>query len=148
MRVAAAPARHWTRRAWAVNRRLWASWALAAPGAPTVYFGGDSGRFPGYAEIGRRLGPFDMVLLPIGAYDPRWFMHGAHMSPEEAVEAYAELGGSGAFVGMHWGTFRLTDEDPLEPPGRVRAAWRERGLLARDLHLPGIGGTVVVRRGS
>lgn len=145
VRVSAAPCRHWTRRRWAVNRRLWASYALRAEGAPSVYFGADSGYFPGYAEIAGRLGPFDVVLLPIGAYEPRWFMRGAHMNPEDAVQAYRDLGGHGAFVGMHWGTFRLTDEPPLEPPQRTRQAWTEAGLDPGHLHLPGIGGTVVVR---
>ncbi len=69
-------------------------------------------------------------------------MRYAHMNPEDAVRAYLDLGGRGAVVGMHWGTFRLTDEHPLEPPARMRAAWREQGLADGDLHLPGIGGTV------
>jgi N-acyl-phosphatidylethanolamine-hydrolysing phospholipase D len=145
VRVTAAPCRHWTRRRWTVNRRLWASYAVHAEGAPSVYFGADSGYSPAYTRIGERLGPFDLVLLPIGAYEPRWFMRGAHMNPEDAVQAYRDLGARGAFVGMHWGTFRLTDEDPLEPPERTRRAWAEAGLPSGDLHLPGIGGTVVVR---
>lgn len=139
--VVATPAQHWTRRGWAVNRRLWASFALRADGA-SVYFGGDSGWFDGYREIGRRAGPFDLTLMPVGAYEPRWFMRFAHMNPEEAVRAYGELGGRGGFVGMHWGTFQLTDEAPLEPPARTRAAWAEAGLPASDLHEPGVGGTV------
>jgi L-ascorbate metabolism protein UlaG (beta-lactamase superfamily) len=64
------------------------------------------------------------------------------MNPEEAVRAYQDLGGSGAFIGMHWGAFRLTDEDPLEPPERTRAAWREAALPPADLRLPGVGETV------
>lgn len=149
-RVVCLPIRHWTRRGWATHRRLWASWAVLPVGPERadasdpagVYFAGDSGWFDGFAEIGRRLGPFRASLLPIGAYEPRWFMATSHMDPEEAVRAYRALGGEGAFVGMHWGTFRLTDEDPLEPPRRTREAWREAGLSAEDLHLPGIGGTV------
>jgi N-acyl-phosphatidylethanolamine-hydrolysing phospholipase D len=148
VRVVAAPARHWTRRRLAVNRRLWASYAMLVDEAPSVYFGADSGYFPGYGEIAERLGAFDVVLMPIGAYEPRWFMRGAHMNPEEAVRAYRDLGGRGAFVGMHWGTFRLTDEDPLEPPVRARRAWQEAGLDPGHLHLPGIGGTVVVAAGG
>jgi N-acyl-phosphatidylethanolamine-hydrolysing phospholipase D len=140
-RVTAAPAQHWTRRGLAVNRRLWASYALAAGGA-RIYFGGDSGYFDGYREIGTRLGPFDLTIMPIGAYEPRWFMRPSHMNPEEAVQAYREMGGRGGFVGMHWGTFRLTDEDPLEPPRRARAAWEDAGLDRGDLHEPGIGGTI------
>ena len=140
--VRALPAQHWTRRRWKVNHRLWASWAIRGRHGEAVYFGGDSGWFPGYREIGERCGPFRAVLLPIGAYAPRWFMKTAHMNPEDAVRAYRDLGGSGAFVGMHWGTFRLTDEDPLEPPARMRTAWDREGLPRERLHLPGVGGTL------
>ncbi|MBV9773828.1 MAG: MBL fold metallo-hydrolase [Gemmatimonadetes bacterium] len=146
VRVACAPAQHWTRRGpREFNDRLWASFALTA-GGRRVYFGGDSGYFHGYPEIGRRLGPFDAVLMPVGAYDPRWFMRPAHMNPEEAVRAYGDLGGAGDFVAMHWGTFRLTDEDPLEPPVRTRAAWREAGLPEERLWIPRHGETRVVPR--
>lgn len=122
--VTALPARHWTRRGpFDEPGRQWASFAIdAGPGA-RLYFGGDSGYFPGFAEIGRRLGPFDVAMLPIGAYDPRWFMAAAHMNPEEAVQAWRDLGARGRFVGMHWGTFVLTDEPVLEPPERTRRAW-------------------------
>ena len=146
LRIDAAPAQHWTRRGLGVNQRLWASFALRS-GGRSVYFGGDSGYFEGYPDIGARLGPFDLVLMPIGAYEPRWFMRAAHMNPEEAVQAFRDLGETGAFIGMHWGTFRLTDEPPLEPPQRARAAWAKAGLPARTLCEPGIGGTVRIPPG-
>jgi N-acyl-phosphatidylethanolamine-hydrolysing phospholipase D len=148
-RVTCAPAQHWTRRKLKeMNDRLWASFALRLPDGRRIYFGGDSGYFRGYEEIGRRLGPFDVVMMPIGAYDPRWFMAPAHMNPEEAVRAYGNLGGRGAFVAMHWGTFRLTDEDPLEPPVRARAAWADASYPSADLHILRHGETMVVRNGS
>jgi N-acyl-phosphatidylethanolamine-hydrolysing phospholipase D len=135
-RVICLPAQHWTRRRLSgSNTRLWASYALLTAAGKRVYFGGDSGYFPGYREIGERVGPFDLSLLPVGAYDPRWFMAPAHMNPEEAVQAYLDLGGQGDFAAMHWGTFRLTDEDPLEPPVRLRAAWQAQGLAEESLHL-------------
>lgn len=140
--VRALPAQHWTRRGWKANARLWASYGIREPGGRSVYFGGDSGYFPGFREIQERDGSFDAVLLPVGAYEPRWFMKTAHMNPEDAVRAYLDLGGEGAFVGMHWGTFILTDEPALEPPERTRAAWARAGLPPERLHLPGIGGTV------
>lgn len=143
VRVTCAPAQHWTRRTMReFNDRLWASFALRLPDGRAIYFAGDSGYFGGYGEIARRAGPFDVVLMPVGAYDPRWFMKPAHMNPEEAVRAYQDLGGRGAFVAMHWGTFRLTDEDPLEPPLRTRAAWAAAGLAAGDLHIPRHGETI------
>ncbi|HEU4560314.1 MAG TPA: MBL fold metallo-hydrolase [Longimicrobium sp.] len=145
IRIACAPAQHWTRRKLReMNDRLWASYALLLPDGRRIYFGGDSGYFRGYEEIGRRLGPFDVCMLPIGAYDPRWFMAPAHMNPEEAVRAYRDLGGRGAFLAMHWGTFRLTDEDPLEPPVRARAAWQSENLPADDFHILRHGETLLV----
>jgi N-acyl-phosphatidylethanolamine-hydrolysing phospholipase D len=143
--VTCAPAQHWTRRRLReYNDRLWGSFALRTASGRSVYFGGDSGYFRGYAEIAERLGPFDAVLMPIGAYEPRWFMAPAHMNPEEAVRAYGDLGSRGAFVPMHWGTFRLTDEDPLEPPVRIRAAWADAGLPPDDLHVLRHGETLVL----
>jgi len=134
LRVTALPAQHWSRRSLVGDgRRLWASYAVETPDGFRLYFGGDTGYFGGFAEIGSRLGPFDAVILPIGAYEPRWFMRPVHMDPGDAVRAYQDLGGRGAFVPMHWGTFRLSDEDPLEPPQRLAAAWREAGLPAEDL---------------
>jgi N-acyl-phosphatidylethanolamine-hydrolysing phospholipase D len=145
VRVVCTPAQHWGRRTMRdMNKRLWASFALLLPDGRRIYFGGDSGYFPGYREIGERLGPFDLSLLPVGAYDPRWFMAPAHMNPEEAVRAWRDLGARGAFVPMHWGTFRLTDEDPLEPPVRLRAAWEAEGLPHGDLHVLRHGETLVL----
>jgi N-acyl-phosphatidylethanolamine-hydrolysing phospholipase D len=115
--------------------------ASAHPG-PRVWFAGDSGYCPAFSEIGARFGPFDVSLVPIGAYEPRWFMGPAHVNPEEAVQAYRDAGGAGAFVSIHWGTFRLTFEPPLEPPVRVRAAWAAAGLPAGDLHVLRHGETV------
>jgi N-acyl-phosphatidylethanolamine-hydrolysing phospholipase D len=142
LRIVALPAQHWTSRTpWSRSRRLWASWAVVDPFGGALYFGGDSGYFPGYPEIGARVGPFLATMLPVGAYDPRWFMKPVHMSPEEAVRAYLELGGQGTMLPMHWGTWRLTDEDPLEPPARTRDAWRSAGLPEERLQILRHGGT-------
>ncbi len=143
LQVTALPARHWTRRGPAGNRRLWASFALRA-GKAGVYYGGDSGYAPFYEQILAEHGPFDATLLPIGAYEPRWFMQPAHMCPEEAVQAYQELGESGLFAAMHWGTFRLSDEAPLDPPRRIRAAWGAAGLAPDRLWVPAHGETKVI----
>lgn len=150
-RLLATPARHWTRRTpWGTNRRLWCSWAVVSSEDPgfRVYFGGDSGYASVFEEIGRRVGPFDASLLPIGAYAPRWFMWPSHMSPEEAVQVYQDLGAEGAFLASHWGTFRLSFEDPLEPPERLRAEWAARGLDDGLLHVPLHGETVKLRAGG
>ncbi len=145
VRAVCLPVQHWTRRTLrCFNERLWASWLLETPTGRRVCFAGDSGWFRGFRKIGERYGPLDAALLPIGAYEPRWFMRPAHMNPEEAVRAYRVLGGEGLFAGMHWGTFRLTDEDPLEPPVRTRAAWAEAGLPPERLWIPAHGETRVL----
>lgn len=145
VRVVCTPAQHWSRRSMRdMNSRLWASYALLLPDGRRIYFGGDSGYFSGYREIGERLGPFDLSFLAVGAYEPRWLMAPAHTNPEEAIRAWRDLGGRGAFVPMHWGTFRLSDEDPLEAPGRLRAAWEAEGLPPADLHVLRHGETLVL----
>jgi N-acyl-phosphatidylethanolamine-hydrolysing phospholipase D len=148
-RLTAAPARHWSRRTpWDTNTRLWCSWAILPEGTrdPRIYFGGDSAYASCFAEIGERLGPFDASMIPIGAYEPRWFMKASHVNPEEAVRIYQDLGSHGLFVPSHWGTFRLTFEAPLEPPERTRAAWADAGLPADDLRILQHGETLAVTR--
>ncbi|HEX6589794.1 MAG TPA: MBL fold metallo-hydrolase [Longimicrobiales bacterium] len=148
--VTATPAQHWCKRGPRDSRRLWCSFALRtrlgahagdAHAGPSTFFTGDSGYCPAFREIGAKLGPFDLSLVPIGAYEPRWFMEPAHMSPDEAVQVYQDLGGKGALAGMHWGTFILTDEPVEEPPARTRAAWAARGLPVDALWIPAIGQT-------
>jgi L-ascorbate metabolism protein UlaG (beta-lactamase superfamily) len=91
-----------------------------------VYFAGDTGYGAVFAEIGRQDGPFDVALLPIGAYNPASIMRPVHLNPEEAVSAGRDLRAS-TLVAMHWGTVVLTDEPPFEPPVRFRAAARAAG---------------------
>jgi len=146
-RIACLPAQHFSARSpfdrW---RTLWGSFAVRA-GGRSVYFGGDSGYHPEFTAIGGEYGPFDLSLLPIGAYEPRWFMRPMHMDPEEAVRAFGELNAGAApgqrpvMVAMHWGTFKLTDEPLDEPPRRARAAWARTGAAADDLWILPHGGT-------
>lgn len=126
------PARHWCRRRiGGTNERLWGGFILAA-GGRRLYFAGDSGRdSPLFRDIGRRAGAIDLALIPIGAYEPRWFMQSAHMNPAEAVQVHVDLGARRS-VGMHWGTFRLTDE-AREAPVAALAAAREQAGLASDV---------------
>ena len=137
MRIACAPARHFSARG--IRDRgatLWCSWSILGP-SRRVYFGGDSAYHPEFTRIGERHGPFDVALLPIGAYDPRWFMQDVHMNAEAGVQAYLDLcaphesANRTAMVPMHWGTFKLTDEPMDEPPRRARAAWAAAALLER-----------------
>ncbi len=127
------PAQHFSGRyPWNRNATLWCGWTIRN-GDTRVFFIGDTGLHPEFSAIAERFGPFDMLILPIGAYDPRWFMHPVHMAPEEAVTAFRALGSthpehSGVMVGSHWGTFRLTDEPLGEPPVLARRAWSEANL--------------------
>lgn len=132
--VTATPARHFSaRRARDRNRTLWCGYALELEGR-RAWFAGDTAYHPEFRRIGERCGPFDLVLVPIGAYDPRWFMHVVHMDPAEAVQAYADVASAYAsappplMLAIHWGTFRLTSEPMDEPPRRAREEWAARGF--------------------
>lgn len=127
LRIICTPAQHFSGRSpFKQNNTLWASWTLLGKDK-RIYFGGDSGYFPGYKEIGRRFGPFDLAALPIGAYKPRWFMKPVHMSPAEALKAFEDLQGR-IFIPIHWGTFNLADEPLDDPPRRLRELIKEKDL--------------------
>jgi L-ascorbate metabolism protein UlaG (beta-lactamase superfamily) len=118
------PAKHFSARGpLDKNRALWGGFVLTI-GGKRVYFAGDSAYGPFFRDIGRRLGPIDLALLPIGAYEPRWFMHVVHMNPAEAVQAHLDLGAPES-IGIHFGTFQLTTEgidDPLRALDEARRA--------------------------
>ena len=127
LRVHCVPAQHFSGRGlFDRNRRLWAGFVVEGAGR-RVYHAGDTGYFRGFAEIAARLGPVDLALLPIGAYLPRAMMQRVHMDPAEAVQAALDLRAR-ATVGMHFGTFDLSDEDLAEPPRRFLAEAAARGL--------------------
>ncbi|MFP8966203.1 MBL fold metallo-hydrolase [Pokkaliibacter sp. CJK22405] len=108
------PAHHWTARGLGDrNQTLWGGWVIQGK-QQKVYFAGDSGYSADFAEIGKQLGPFDLALIPVGAYEPRWFMKSQHVDPAEAVQIFNDVHATKA-VGIHWGTFELTDE-PLDQP--------------------------------
>lgn len=121
------PAQHWARRnPWDTNNSHWGGWVLESPHGPTFYFGGDSGYFRGFEEIGRRF-DVDVAMLPIGAYDPEWFMSEEHMSPEEALQAFTDVGAN-YFVPMHYGAFKLADDTPKEALDRLEAERLRLGI--------------------
>ncbi|WP_409342995.1 MBL fold metallo-hydrolase [Paenibacillus sp. MBLB4367] len=134
------PAQHWTRRTpWDTNSSHWGGWVLR-DGSRTVYFAGDSGYFGGFAQIGAKYKP-DYVLMPIGAYEPEWFMKLQHVSPEEAVQAFVDTGGH-YMIPMHYGAFRLADDTPKEALNRLYTEWGRRLLDPDRLLEPVHGGTV------
>ena len=142
--VAFVPAQHWSRRTLGdANRTLWGGFVVRGSSA-TVYHAGDTGYFGGFAEIGRRF-PLDAALLPIGAYDPAWFMSPQHMNPEEALRAFGDLGAA-TFEAMHWGTFKLSDEPLDEPPRRLEAERARLGLPSDRVRVLAVGESIQVRR--
>ena len=115
MIITSVPAQHFSGRTmFDRNSTLWCGWVIQTPGR-SIYFAGDTGYFPGFREIRENFGKIDIAMLPIGAYKPRWFMGPVHIDPVEAVRAYIELDAD-IFIGMHWGTFPLADEEMDEPP--------------------------------
>ena len=121
------PSQHWSGRGPGdTNATLWAGWAVVGP-SRRFYFAGDTGYFSGFAEIGRRLGPFGLAALPIGAYEPAAMMHAVHLNPEQAVQGGLDVGAE-IMLGIHYGTFDLTDEPFDEPPRRFCAEAARRGL--------------------
>jgi N-acyl-phosphatidylethanolamine-hydrolysing phospholipase D len=134
------PARHWSMRfPWDRNDALWGGVVIRGPEG-TAYHSGDTALFDGFTEIGARLGPIDWAMLPIGAYEPRWFMKAQHLNAEEAAEAALMLKAR-RFVAMHWGTFKLTDEPIGEPPEKAREAWAKLGGREEDLWILDVGET-------
>ncbi|KAL1610291.1 hypothetical protein SLS60_001957 [Paraconiothyrium brasiliense] len=130
-------------------RTLWASWSIESGGAK-VYFAGDTGyravpestpegddgygpeyahlpHCPAFAQIGQHRGPFDLGLIPIGAYEPRWIMSPMHANPQDSVNIFVDAKCKKA-LGMHWGTWVLTEEDVMEPPRKLKEALREKKI--------------------
>lgn len=141
VRATFVPSQHWSRRGlFDTNETLWGGFVIEGKAA-RIYHSGDTAYFEGFAEIGKRFPGIDAALLPIGAYDPAWFMEKQHMNPEQAVQAFVDLKAE-RFVAMHWGTFKLTDEPLDEPPQRLRAEWQRRGLPPEALHIPAVGATL------
>lgn len=119
--VTAAPAQHFSSRGmFDSNGTLWCAWVLEGRGG-RVYFAGDTGYGPHFARTGRELGPFRLAILPIGAYEPGWFMGPVHENPADAVAAMKDLAARHS-VGIHFGTFRLTDEGISRPAEDLEAA--------------------------
>jgi len=105
------PVQHFSGRGLADrNKTLWAGWGVTSPDM-NIFFAGDSGYFSGFKKIGKKDGPFDIALVPIGAYEPNRSFHVVHMNPKEAIQTAIDLKAKRA-VGMHWGTFPLSIEHP------------------------------------
>lgn len=141
LRVTATPAQHFTVRSLADRDRAhWCGWRIdSAEGS--LWHAGDSGYCAAFREIGERHGPVNFGMIPIGAYQLRHIMRPVHMNPDEAVEVFLETRCRRA-VGMHWGTFRLTDEPLGEPPILLGNALRGKQIPSRSFD-PGVVGAII-----
>ncbi|HEX5474421.1 MAG TPA: MBL fold metallo-hydrolase [Vicinamibacterales bacterium] len=123
-RVTCVPAQHFSARTpFDRDRTLWGGFVVSNAGK-TLYFAGDTGYSPQFREIAQRVPSIDLALVPIGAYEPRWFMRPAHVNPDEAVRIHQDVAARTSFA-MHFGTFHLTDEgidDPVQALARAREA--------------------------
>lgn len=142
-RVTLTPARHWSNRlSGRRNARLWGGFFVRTSGGRKVWFSGDTGYDAElFGEIRRRLGAPDVAMIPIGAYEPRWFMATQHCNPAEAVRIHQDVGARMS-VAMHWGTWRLTDEAWDEPPRALAAAKLAAGVEDASFRVVEAGQTV------
>jgi L-ascorbate metabolism protein UlaG (beta-lactamase superfamily) len=141
--VTLTPAQHFSARGMLDrNRALWGGFLIEARGR-RILFAGDSGYGSHFREIAARLSPIDLALLPIGAYEPRWFMKDIHMNPAEAVQAHLDLGARRSLA-MHWGTFQLTPEGVDEPVRELTQALRERDVPAEQFRPADVGESVLL----
>lgn len=139
--VHAVPARHWSMRTlWDRNRSLWCGWVFQNERL-NFWFSGDSGYSENLLEIPRRLGPFNLAALPVGAYAPKWFMRGQHMDPEQAVFLHQAMG-QPYTVPIHWGVFELADESLDEPPEVLRHAMESFPLDTHRFYAHRIGSKI------
>jgi L-ascorbate metabolism protein UlaG (beta-lactamase superfamily) len=140
------PAQHFSaRHMFDRNRALWGGFLIELAGV-RIFFAGDSGYGPHFSEIAERLGPIDLALLPIGAYEPRWFMKDIHMNPAEAVQAHLDLR-TRQSIAMHFGTFQLTPEGIDQPPRELANALRGRAVPAERFRIMEVGESLTYRKG-
>lgn len=131
------PAKHWNRRFITdYNKTLWGSFALRYQ-SKSVYFAGDTGYAHHFKEINSHFPSFDVCLMPIGAYKPKFIMEWAHTSPEEAIQAFHELNGK-TFIPMHYGTFDLSDE-PASEPKNIIHEFKQQNKLNGELAILKVG---------
>jgi L-ascorbate metabolism protein UlaG (beta-lactamase superfamily) len=137
------PAQHWSARGarGSRNRTLWGGFIVRA-GARQVYFAGDTGYWKHFRDIRARFGCMDLALLPIGTYEPRWFMRDQHMNPDDAVRAHVDLEAK-ISIGTHFGCFALTDEGIDDPVVHLGAARQEHGVSAEAFQVLETGETRV-----
>jgi L-ascorbate metabolism protein UlaG (beta-lactamase superfamily) len=139
------PAQHWSNRGLTDrNLALWGSFVLEMSESK-IYFAGDTGYGVHFKLIEEKFGPMDIAILPIGAYEPRWFMKEQHINPAEAVQAHQDLK-SKLSIGTHFGTFHLTNEGIEEPITDLKKALEEKKLAQEAFVAPKNGQTILYKK--
>ncbi|NMO97268.1 MBL fold metallo-hydrolase [Paenibacillus lemnae] len=143
------PTQHWTRRTpFDTNTSHWGGFVLEPHTGsrdetrllpPNLYFAGDSGYFPGFKDIGRRFN-IHIALMPIGAYEPEWFMTSQHVNPEEALQAFLDVEAE-TMIPMHYGTFKLADDTAQEALERMEAERARLGIQEEQIRVLKYGET-------
>jgi L-ascorbate metabolism protein UlaG (beta-lactamase superfamily) len=138
VKVTSTPAQHWSSRSpFDLNKTLWGGFVLEAQDLK-IFFAGDTGYDSHFESIFAKFGAMDISLLPIGSYEPQWFMKVQHMNPREAVQAHLDLK-SQMSIGIHFGCFRLTDEGIHEPQKELDVALLEKAISAEQFKVPDHG---------
>jgi L-ascorbate metabolism protein UlaG (beta-lactamase superfamily) len=138
------PVQHWSARGLFDRfETLWGGWVIEsqADGKPfKAFFTGDTGYSKDFIDIQRRFGDFDFAMIPVGAYEPRWFMKSQHVNPAEAVQIHRDLQARQS-LGIHWGAFELTDESLDEPATALKSAVHEAGIDPEAFFVTPLGQT-------
>ncbi|BCL60355.1 MBL fold metallo-hydrolase [Desulfomarina profundi] len=142
------PAVHWSKRTpWDTNKSLWGSWSIRIMDF-TCWFGGDTAYDSMlFKEIGQRTGPYDLALIPIGAYGPRYFMLSQHVDPAQAILIHRDII-SKLSIPIHWGTFQLTHEPFFEPPRLLKTILKSEKYEKTQFFPIRIGETVTIQPGG
>lgn len=134
IRIVSLPVQHWSKRTlFDTDKMLWCSYLIES-GEKRYYWIGDTGYYEGYRDIGAQWGPIDLLMVPVGAYEPRWFMKNHHVNPEEALRIAHDVR-AGAVMPIHWGTFDLTDEPlwlPIKHLREIHDATKDPPLVILD----------------
>jgi L-ascorbate metabolism protein UlaG (beta-lactamase superfamily) len=138
------PAQHWSARGmWDRNKTLWGGYVFELD-KQKIFFAGDTGYGPHFKMIREKCGPMDISILPIGAYEPRWFMKDQHMNPDDAVLAHLDLGSHKSFA-IHFETFQMTDEAFDEPRKTLQTSLVSHQLKLEDFFIPQVGETLIIK---
>jgi N-acyl-phosphatidylethanolamine-hydrolysing phospholipase D len=139
------PTVHWSKRTpWDTNKTLWGGWAVDIAGFKSWHAGDTGFSETLFREIGERLGPLRLAMIPIGAYAPRYFMSSSHIDPQQAVKVHLDVRAQQSMP-IHWGAFQLTHEPILEPPQQLREELERLSIPLSDFEPLKIGDTKILK---